>query len=287
MPELINLPAPAKLNLFLHIIGRRDDGYHELQTVFRLLDYGDRLDFVTRTDGKICVHCEGAAIDEASNLVTRAARLLKTAGGVSLGADVRLQKRIPPGSGLGGGSSDAATTLHALNHLWGCGLGVASLSTLGLSLGADVPLFVHGRSAWAEGIGEQLTPMSLPEAWYLVLLPPGEIATADLFSAPELSRSSAPITMDDYHVGHRVNDFEIPVRRRFRSVAEAMDWLDQHCADLKVEIKARLSGTGGGVFAEFGNREQAAAAWVAKPGGYDGFVAQGLQVSPLLGCLAG
>ena len=164
MPELTGLPAPAKLNLFLHVISRRADGWHELQTLFRLLDYGDELDFSTRSDGKIRVDCEGADIDEASNLVTRAAYLLKEVSHVSLGVDVRLRKHIPPGSGLGGGSSDTATTLYALNQLWACGLNLTRLSELGLSLGADVPVFVKGHSAWAEGVGERLTPMALAAA---------------------------------------------------------------------------------------------------------------------------
>ncbi len=279
---LVGLPAPAKLNLFLHVVGRRDDGRHNLQTLFRLLDYGDELDFAVRGDGGIRVHCEGAEIDEASNLVTRAAGLLKRAGGVASGADVRLRKRIPPGSGLGGGSSDAATTLCALNVLWGCGLDVASLSELGFSLGADVPLFVRGHSAWAEGAGERLTPVALPDAWYLVLVPRVAVATADLFAAPELTRSAAPITMHGYRSGQGANVFEPLVRQRFPQVAQALDWLDRYCGVRGGRPGgARLSGTGCGVFAEFDSREQALAALAARPDGVDGFAARGLDVSPL------
>ncbi len=279
----LNLPAPAKLNLFLHVTGRRDDGRHELQTLFRLLDYGDELDFTRRDDGRIRVRCEGAAIDEASNLVTRAARLLKETAGVEAGADVRLRKRIPPGSGLGGGSSDAATALRALNALWGCGFDVARLAELGFALGADVPVFVHGRNAWGEGAGERLTPVTLPDAWYLVLLPQAAVATADLFAADELTRSAAPITMHDYLSGRGENVFEPLVRKRFVRVAQALDWLAGYCRGHDVRPgEAKLSGTGCGVFAEFDDRRQALAALAAKPPAVGGFVARGVDASPLL-----
>ncbi len=287
MRELNNLPAPVKLNLFLHVNRRRADGYHDLQTVFRLLDYGDELDFSTRDDGRIRVDCGGTDVDEASNLVTRAALLLKEAGGVVAGADVCLRKRIPPGSGLGGGSSDAATTLHALNVLWDCGFSTERLSELGFSLGADVPVFVHGRSAWAEGAGERLTPVVLSAGWYLVLLPRVKVATAELFAAPELTRSVAPITIDGYRPGWGGNVFEPLVRQRFPQVAKAMDWLDCYCGGRNNSRSdgsggAKLSGTGCGVFAEFDSREQALAALAARPGVIDGFAARGSDVSPLL-----
>lgn len=290
LSALSSLPAPAKLNLFLHVTGRRDDGRHELQTLFRLLDYGDELDCTLRDDGKVRVHCEGAAIDEASNLVTRAALLLQKTAGVKAGADVRLRKRIPLGSGLGGGSSDAATALWALNALWGCGFDAAKLAELGFALGADVPVFVHGHSAWAEGAGERLTPVSLPDAWYLVLLPQATVATADLFAAAELTRSAAPITMRDYLSGRGNNVFEPLVRKRFVQVAQALDWLAGHCrahgyAHNRPHDRlggAKLSGTGCGVFAEFDDRRQALAALAAKPAAFDGFVARGVHASPLL-----
>ncbi len=272
MRELKRLPAPAKLNLFLHVTGRRADGRHDLQTLFRLLDYGDELDVSTRADGVIRVHCDGAEIDETSNLVTRAATLLKETGGVAMGADVRLRKRIPPGTGLGGGSSDAATALCALNRLWGCGFGSERLSELGFCVGADVPVFVHGRSAWAEGAGERLTPVALPEAWYLVLLPRVKIATAELFAAPELTRSAARLTIESYRACGGVNVFEPLVRRRFPQVAAAMDWLD----DYRGAGAAKLSGTGGAVFAEFDDRKRVLAAFAARPGGMNGFTARGI-----------
>ena len=272
MQQLRKLPAPAKLNLFLHITGRRDDGLHDLQTLFRLLDYGDELDFLMRDDGVIRVHCNGAEIDETSNLVTRAATMLQDAGGIAAGVEVRLKKRIPPGSGLGGGSSDAATTLRALNRLWGCGFSIERLSELGFALGADVPVFVHGRSAWAEGAGERLTPVELPDAWYLVLLPPLEVATAELFAAPELTRLARPITIDDYRMGQGTNVFEPLVRQRFPPVAAAMDWL----AGRPGADGAKLSGTGCAVFAEFDNREQVLAAFAAVPAGINGFTARGI-----------
>ena len=273
MRRLDHLPAPAKLNLFLHVTGRRADGLHTLQTLFRLIDYGDELDFTVRDDGVCRVRCDGAGIDEASNLVTRAALALREASGVSSGIDVRLRKRIPPGSGLGGGSSDAATTLHALNRIWGCGFGIERLGELGFSLGADVPVFVHGRSAWAEGAGERLTPVELPDAWYLVLLPQVEISTAELFAAPELTRSMCPITIDGYRTGQGTNVFEPLVRQRFPRVAAVMDWLDDYRGSVG---SAKLSGTGCAVFTEFDTREQALAAFAARPEGVSGFTAHGI-----------
>lgn len=282
MRELSRLPAPVKLNLFLHVTARRDDGRHDLQTLFRLLDYGDELDCALRDDGEIRVHCEGAGIDEASNLVTRAARLLREAGKVSAGADIRLRKRVPPGSGLGGGSSDAATALCALNVLWGCGLDARRLAGLGFELGADVPVFVHGRSAWAEGAGEELTPVELPDSWYLVLLPQAEVSTAELFAAPELTRSAAPITMRDYRHGRGKNVFEPLVRKRFPQAAAALDWLAGYCRTRGAcPGGAKLSGTGCAVFAEFADRGEALAALEAKPAATGGFMARGVNASPL------
>ena len=291
MSALRNLPAPAKLNLFLRVTGRRGDGYHDLQTLFRLIDYGDRLDIAVREDGKIELDCRfhyaGREIDRTSNLVMQAALLLKEAASVTVGADIVLHKHVPPGSGLGGGSSDAATILCALNRLWGCGIDIRSLCELGFSLGADVPVFVHGRSAWAEGAGERLQPVTLPDAWYLVLLPQVEITTAELFASLELTHLTGAITMKDYRSGEETNVFEPLVRQRFPQVARTLDWLGSYCetqdmSDSGCSGRAKLSGTGCGVFAEFVTRKQALAALAAKPDCVDGFVARGLNVSPLL-----
>lgn len=291
MSSLKNLPAPAKLNLFLLITGRRRDGYHDLQTLFRLIDYGDRLDIATRADGQITVDCRvhypGREIDTVSNLVTRAASLLRDIASVSAGADIVLHKYIPPGSGLGGGSSDAATTLCALNHLWECGIDDDRLCELGFSLGADVPVFVRGHSAWAEGAGEHLTPVTLPDRWYLVLLPQVEVATAELFATLELTHLARAITIDEYRSGRSVNVFEPLVKRRFPQVAAAFEWLDHYCdagntAGLGCVGKASLSGTGCAVFAEFATRKQAQEALAAKPDELGAFTARGVNISPLL-----
>ena len=279
---LNNVPAPAKLNLFLLVNERRDDGYHNLQTLFRLIDYSDYIDFSTRSDGEVYVHCEGGEIDEDSNLVKRATMLLKEATGTALGVDICLYKRIPLGSGLGGGSSDAATTLRALNLLWDCHLSIESLCDLGFSLGADVPVFINGYSAWAEGAGERLTSITLPDAWYLVLIPQVQVMTADLFAMPELTRSIETITIDDYRSGHRTNVFKLLVKRRFPQVAKVIDWLDHYCSmQGSCLSKAQLSGTGCGVFAEFTSQQQALEAFANKPDDINGFVAHGLNTSPL------
>lgn len=292
MEELIRLSAPVKLNLFLHVTGRRDDGNHELQTLFRLLDYGDELDCILRSDGQVRVHCEGAEVEEAFNLVGLTARLLKEAGKVSAGADIRLRKSTPPGAGLGGGSSDAATVMWGLNVLWECGFGSEHLAKLGVLLGADIPVFLYGHSAWAEGVGEELTPVELPDAWYLVLLPDSRVSTAEMFAAEELARSAEPITLRDYHAGRAKNVFEPLVRKRFPPVAQALDWLNDYCDSHEgCSGGAKLSGTGCSVFAEFAERREALAALAASPAGagsgngsttgFGGFVARGLNTSPL------
>lgn len=297
MSAFEGLPAPAKLNLFLQVTGRRDDGYHDLQTLFRLIDYGDRLDISLRDGGDIKVDCRryytGPEIAAASNLVLRAAALLRKTAAVTAGADIVLHKRVPPGSGLGGGSSDAATTLHALNRLWGCGMDDRHLCELGFSLGADVPVFIRGYSAWAEGAGERLTAVTLPDAWYLVLLPQVEIITARLFAALELelTQPAGTITIKDYYSGKATNVFEPLVRRQFPQVAQTLDWLDDYCnAENMSEPgcigKAKLSGTGCSVFAEFATREQALDALAAMSGNVGGFVARGLNTSPLLQSIA-
>jgi 4-diphosphocytidyl-2-C-methyl-D-erythritol kinase len=264
-------PAPAKLNLFLHVTGRRADGYHELQTVFQLLDHGDRLHFRIRDDGRIrCL--DPVTPHERDDLTWRAARLLQAASGTRLGADIRVEKRLPLGAGLGGGSSNAATVLVALNRLWGCGLPVAALAGLGLQLGADVPVFVHGHSAWAEGVGERLQPLDLPRRWYLVLVPACRVSTAEIFQAPELTRDSKPITIPGFVNGATRNDCLPVVLGRYPEVAEVY-------RRLASVAEARMSGTGACLFAAFEDADAARAAW---PPGIEGFVAAGIDRSPLL-----
>lgn len=275
----VSWPAPAKLNLFLHITDRRADGFHLLQTVFQFLDYADDLYFTVRTDGAVRRLSELPGVAAEADLVVRAARLLQAETGCRLGADIRVEKRLPMGGGLGGGSSDAATTLVALNVLWQLRLPVERLAGLGLALGADVPVFVRGQAAWAEGVGERLEPVDLPEPWYLVLVPPVNVSTAAVFGAPELTRDCPPITIRDFLAGIGSNVCEPVVRARFPAVAEALDWLG-HFAP------ARMTGTGCCVFAAFAAESEARQVAAQLPAGWHGFVAQGRNRSPLLGRLA-
>lgn len=271
-------PAPAKLNLFLHITGRRADGYHLLQTVFQLLDWGDTVHIRLRADGGIRRSGEVAGIAEADDLVVRAARLLQAATATPAGADIRVDKQIPIGGGLGGGSSDAATTLVALNALWGCALAADELAVLGLQLGADVPVFIHGHSAFAEGVGERLQPLDLPRRSYVIVDAGVSVPTRDLFQASELTRDSAATTIAGFISGARTqNAFEPVVRARYPAVAGALDWLGQWG-------EARLSGTGGAVFAPV-EAGKAQAIVASCPPGMRAWVAQGVNVSPLLGAL--
>lgn len=269
-------PAPAKLNLFLHVVGRRADGYHQLQTLFQFLDHGDSLFFVPRGDGVIHRSEGPADIPEAEDLVVRAARTIQQASGCNLGADIRLEKRLPLGGGLGGGSSDAATTLVALNRLWNLGLPLDELAQIGLKLGADVPVFVRGAAAWAEGIGERLTPVQLDEPWFLVMTPPVSVRTAEIFAAPELFREHAPVTLEDYRQGRTGNDCEPVTCARHAPVREALHWLRARAP------QARMSGTGASVFAAFADRAQANALLNEAPAPYQAFVARGLNRSPLV-----
>lgn len=243
-------PAPAKLNLFLHVTGRRADGYHALQTVFRLLDVADLLDFAVTSDGVIRRTVPLPGISEQEDLTVRAAQALRDASGTTHGARIRLHKHLPTGGGLGGGSSDAATTLLALNHLWGTGLSLPELARIGLGLGADVPVFVHGRTSWGEGIGERLLPLDLAPSWYVVLCPDGPVSTAEVFADPELTRDSAPIRIPAFLAGGGRNDCEPVVRRRHPRVAQALDWLGEFG-------EARMSGTGACVFLACADQEQA------------------------------
>lgn len=268
-------PAPAKLNLFLHVVGRRADGYHLLQTAFQLLDWGDRVRLRVRADGAVRRAEPLPGVAEDDDLAVRAARALKAAAGVRLGADVAVDKRIPLGGGLGGGSSDAATVLVALNALWDAGLDEDALAGLGAGLGADVPVFVRGRSAWAEGIGERLQPLDLPPRWYVVVDPGATVPTAELFRAPELTRDAPHLTIPRFVSGAAtVNVFEPVVRERFPAVARALDWLNGYGA-------ARLSGSGGCLFAAFESAGRAAAVAAHCPPDMRAYVARGVARSPL------
>jgi len=275
-------PAPAKLNLFLHVTGRRVDGYHSLQTVFQLLDYCDELRIEPTADGTISRPEGLAGIAPEEDLVVRAARLLQAASGCPLGAEIRVRKRIPSGGGLGGGSSDAATVLVALNRLWRLDWPAGRLATLGLRLGADVPVFVHGRSAWAEGVGERLAPVDLPPAWYLVVCPDCAVSTAEIFSDPELTRDSPETTISGFLSAGGRNDCEPVVRRRYPAVAAALDWVAARARGQP----AKLTGTGGCVFAKFDAAAEARAALEGLPPRWTGFVARGVAASPLLARIA-
>ena len=269
-------PAPAKLNLFLRITGRRPDGYHELQTVFQLLDWGDTVRLRLRPDGVIQRHGgEDYGVAEADDLVVRAAKLLQNAARSSKGADISVEKRIPLGGGFGGGSSDAATVLVALNRLWGTGLDEEALAGLGLGLGADVPVFVRGRSAWAEGVGEVLTPLDLPPASYLLVDSGVSVPTAELFQAPDLTRDAPAATIRDFVSGSVLgNAFEPVLRCRSEAVEAVLQRLSQLGP-------SALTGTGGGCFARFGARADAEAALAQLPPGMRAWVADGVDVSPL------
>jgi len=269
-------PAPAKLNLFLHIVGRRADGYHLLQTVFQLLDWGDEVKLRVRADGAVVRIDPLPGVSVADDLAVRAARALQAASGTRRGADIAIDKRVPLGGGLGGGSSDAATTLVALNALWETGLDTDQLAALGTQLGADVPVFVRGCSAWAEGIGERLTPLPLPQRWYVVVDPGASVPTAALFAAAELTRNAAHLTIPLFLSGVATgNVFEPVVRERFSAVAQALDWLKSYGA-------ARLSGSGGCVFAAVDSRQTAMDVVEKCPPGMRAFVACGVAQSPLL-----
>lgn len=269
--------APAKLNLFLHVVGRRADGYHLLQTVFRFIDFSDRLHFSLREDGNISLQSPLPGVPEESDLCIRAAKLLQRKSGVDLGVEIALEKRIPMGGGLGGGSSDAATTLLALNRLWSVHWRRDQLLELAPELGADVPVFIFGESAFAEGIGEQLAPICLPAAWYLVLTPPVSVSTAQVFTSKELTRNTIPIKIPPFSVEHGHNDLEPVVCRAYPEVAHYLEWLRQldNCR------KAAVTGSGACVFAEFATESEARAVLARLPAGMEGFVAQGLDRHPM------
>jgi 4-diphosphocytidyl-2-C-methyl-D-erythritol kinase len=267
-------PAPAKVNLFLHVVGRRADGYHLLQTVFRFLGHGDSLHFSPRPDGSVGLATPLAGVPAEADLTVRAARLLQTETACPMGVDISINKHLPLGGGLGGGSSDAATVLLALNHLWELGLTRQRLQEIGLLLGADVPVFVFGRSAFAEGVGDTLQAVELPPRWYLVLEPPVQVPTAAIFGARELKRDSPPVDPQTWRPGMGGNDLESVACARFPAIAEHLAWLSDFSP-------ARMSGSGACVFAEFDDREQAHAALRQLPEAMRGWVAAGLDRHPL------
>lgn len=271
----IRWPAPAKLNLFLHINGRRPDGYHELQTLFIFLNHGDWLEFEPLADTDLLTLSPAIpGVPDEQNLVIRAARLLQARLPSPMGAHIRLEKVLPMGGGIGGGSSDAATTLVALNHLWQAGLDEEELAQLGVQLGADVPVFVRGRAAFAEGVGEKLQPVGLPSAWYLVLKPDCHVATAAVFQDPELPRDTPRMTLHNLLEGVWKNDCELLVKKRHPEVANALGWLLEYAP-------SRMTGTGACVFAQFEDEVAARKVLASVPEGWDGFVAKGENISPL------
>jgi len=274
-------PAPAKLNLFLQITGRRADGYHLLQTVFRILAWGDTVYLRLRDDGQVRrVGDSVPGVAEADDLLVRAAKFLQSDANVAQGVDIGVEKRIPAGGGFGGGSSDAATALVVLDRLWGANLGVDRLAALGLGLGADVPVFVRGENAWAEGVGEVLAPLDLPPAWYLLVDPGVHVPTAGLFQSPDLTRDAAPAKISDFVSGSLLGNAFEPVVRRREPAIEAVFSALSHVG------RPRLTGSGGGCFVEFADRAAAEAALASLPAGLRAWVVEGAARSPLLDALA-
>ena len=269
----LSLPAPAKLNLFLHITGRREDGYHLLQTVFQFVDFGDQLHFDVREDGKLERLSVLQGVPAEQDLVIRAAKALQEASGTSLGADIQVDKNLPMGGGLGGGSSDAATTLLALNELWNTHLSINELADIGVTLGADVPVFIRGHACWAEGVGEVITPIEIDEPWYVVLSPAVEVETAKLFSHSGLTRDCSPCKIRDLETGQLTNVFQPLVREMYSEVDEALNFLSQF-------TEAKLTGTGACVFGAFESEDKARSVFDQRPKEIAGFVAKGLNKSP-------
>ncbi|MDD2088683.1 4-(cytidine 5'-diphospho)-2-C-methyl-D-erythritol kinase [Pseudomonas guariconensis] len=270
----LTLPAPAKLNLWLHIIGRRPDGYHELETVFQFLDHADQLHYSLRDDGQIHLRTEIAGVPHDSNLIVKAARQLQQQSGCALGVDIWLDKILPMGGGIGGGSSNAATTLLALNHLWQLGWDEDRLAGLGLGLGADVPVFVRGHAAFAQGVGEQLTPVDPEEHWYVVLVPQVSVSTAEIFSHPELTRDSLPLKMRPVPEGNSRNDCQPVVEQGYPEVRNALNLLGKY-------TEARLTGTGSCVFGAFPSKAEADKVLALLSETQTGFVAKGSNISML------
>ena len=272
--DSLSLPAPAKLNLMLHITGRRDDGYHELQTVFQFLDHCDQLHFTRRDDDQLRLLTDFPGLKPQDNLIIKAAKLLQRHCNIQQGADISIDKILPAGGGLGGGSSDAATTLVALNKLWNCRLGDDQLAQLGLALGADVPIFIHGFAAWAEGVGERVKPISPPEYWYLVIHPGVHVSTADVFSNKHLTRDSKPIKFASALVAKPRNDCESLVRSLYPEVDKALVWASQFGPTL-------MTGTGACIFSHFDDPSKAEEIQAKVPGSWHSFVAKGANYSAL------
>jgi len=271
----LSLRSPAKLNLFLHITGQREDGYHNLQTLFQLLDYSDQLDFSINLDGDIQLSPPIPGVANKQNLIVQAARALQQYSGCTLGADIRLHKCLPMGGGLGGGSSNAATTLLGLNALWQLNLSQKELIKIGIQMGADVPVFIHGKTAWAEGIGEQLTPVDMPNHWYLVLVPNTHVSTAEVFAHQGLTRNTHPIKIRAFLEQGGKNDCQSVVEALYPEVKKARQWLAQFA-------EARLTGTGACLFAHFVSETDARLVLEQLPAPWQGFVAKGVNQSPLL-----
>ncbi|MFW5447299.1 MAG: 4-(cytidine 5'-diphospho)-2-C-methyl-D-erythritol kinase [Methylophagaceae bacterium] len=275
---MISWPAPAKINLFLHITGQRNDGYHELQTVFQFLDYCDYLQFEITEQSDIQLMHSIEGVNDNDNLIMRAAKLLQNYAKVEQGALISLDKKLPMGGGLGGGSSNAATTLVALNQLWKCQLSSDDLAQLGIGLGADVPIFIHGHAAWAEGVGEELLAISPPEPWYVVIVPDCHVSTAEIFASPELTRDCRSITISRFLSGEGRNVCEDVVLKDYPAVAEALDWLSRYGSP-------RMTGTGACVFADFESQQQAQKVLEILPENWQGFIAKGCNESPLTQCM--
>ena len=275
MTQTLELLSPAKLNLFLHITGRRADGYHNLQTLFQLLDYGDTLKFTVRNDGRVTLQPGISGVPFEDNLIIKAVRRLQKETGTMLGVDIELEKRLPMGGGIGGGSSNAATTLVALNYLWKCCLTSTQLQQLGLQLGADVPVFVNAQTAWAEGVGEALQPIELPKNWFLVVQPDCHVSTQQIFSHKDLTRDSPNIKVAAFLEQGGQNACQALVRRLYPQVDEALNWFAEH------GHLAKLTGTGACVFTQFATAEAAQHVLQSLPKHLPGFVAQGVNQSPL------
>jgi len=270
----LSLPSPAKINLFLHITGQRSDGYHNLQTLFQLLDFGDKLVFRSNRSGNIKINGNIDGVDEKNNLIFHAATLLQKSTGCDLGCTIDLTKNLPMGAGLGGGSSNAATTLVGLNALWKCGLTANQLSDLGKTLGADVPVFVHGESAFAEGIGDILTPLTLPQRWFLVITPNCHVSTREIFSNPQLTRNSSPIKIRALSGVEYRNDCQDVVSKLYPAVGSVLQWVENFSAPL-------MTGTGASVFCSFDSKSEAQHVLNKLPKQWTGFVAKGVNRSPV------
>ena len=270
----LSLPSPAKINLFLHITGQRSDGYHNLQTLFQLLDFGDKLVFRSNRSGNIKINGNIGGVEEKNNLIFHAATLLQKSAGCDLGCTIDLTKNLPMGAGLGGGSSNAATTLVGLNALWKCGLTANQLSDLGKTLGADVPVFVHGESAFAEGIGDILTPLTLPQRWFLVITPNCHVSTREIFSNPQLTRNSSPIKIRALSGVEYRNDCQDVVSKLYPAVRTVLQWVENFSAPL-------MTGTGASVFCSFDSKSEAQHVLSKLPKQWTGFVAKGVNRSPV------